>query len=520
LTVLGQIQGRKEKKMSAKRMLLVVLMVSAVLLAVGIGPRTEGSAQALSPAQEANATSLTIPYPGQLTGEGGQPVADGLYGFSFALYAAESGGEPLWSEVQNGVAVADGAFEVALGRGTTIPVAVLGGGARWLAVGVRGPGETGFTPLLPRQRLNAALPIAPDAPTAGAACPHDHVGEVWYASIPWGNAAFGVNNYANGPSIWAWNFGNGNALRGQATGTGLGVYGESENSVGVVGRSGSAWGVEGVSDSGSGGVWAHSTGGYGLFAHSDNSDSIYVDGAGGNGIHVASAGSHGVSVDSAGSAGVYVASAGATGVEVWSAGTYGMWVQSAYVNGIQVISAGWDGMHVTGPVGNLYYGAGKKGDEDFGVLNTGEVRSKVGFAAPANDFAVTMPVAGDKADYEPGDVLVASASGSGAAERASAAYSPAVVGVYSAAPAFVGGRSVTGDVQAGGVPVAILGIVSCKVSAENGPIRPGDLLVTSATPGRAMRADRDSAPSGTILGKALESLDSGTGVIQVLVTLQ
>jgi hypothetical protein len=32
------------------------------------------------------------------------------------------------------------------------------------------------------------------------------------------------------------------------------------------------------------------------------------------------------------------------------------------------------------------------------------------------------------------------------------------------------------------VPLAAGGIVPCKVSAENGPIQPGDLLVTSSTP--------------------------------------
>jgi hypothetical protein len=63
-----------------------------------------------------------------------------------------------------------------------------------------------------------------------------------------------------------------------------------------------------------------------------------------------------------------------------------------------------------------------------------------------------------------------------------------------------------------------VGIVPCKVSAENGAIRPGDLLVTSAIPGHAMRDD--DPKNGTILGKALGSLDSGTGVIKVLVTLQ
>ena len=68
------------------------------------------------------------------------------------------------------------------------------------------------------------------------------------------------------------------------------------------------------------------------------------------------------------------------------------------------------------------------------------------------------------------------------------------------------------------IPLAVVGIVPCKVSAENGPIRPGDLLVTSSTPGHAMR-DRDPAV-GTVLGKALEEMPSGTGVIKVLVTLQ
>jgi hypothetical protein len=63
-----------------------------------------------------------------------------------------------------------------------------------------------------------------------------------------------------------------------------------------------------------------------------------------------------------------------------------------------------------------------------------------------------------------------------------------------------------------------MGIVEVKVSAENGPIHPGDLLVTSATPGYAMRGD-NPAP-GTILGKALESLDNGVGTILVLLTLQ
>ena len=58
----------------------------------------------------------------------------------------------------------------------------------------------------------------------------------------------------------------------------------------------------------------------------------------------------------------------------------------------------------------------------------------------------------------------------------------------------------------------------CKVDASYGAIRPGDLLTTSATPGHAGRAENPRP--GTILGKALESLESGTGLIRVLVTLR
>jgi hypothetical protein len=60
--------------------------------------------------------------------------------------------------------------------------------------------------------------------------------------------------------------------------------------------------------------------------------------------------------------------------------------------------------------------------------------------------------------------------------------------------------------------------VPCKVSAENGTVRPGDLLVTSSTPGHAMRDEKPEV--GTVVGKALGTLASGTGVIEVLVTLQ
>ena len=70
------------------------------------------------------------------------------------------------------------------------------------------------------------------------------------------------------------------------------------------------------------------------------------------------------------------------------------------------------------------------------------------------------------------------------------------------------------------------GRVRIKVDARYGAIEAGDLLVTSPTPGYAMKSKPVKAGGvvmhrpGTILGKALESLPSGKGEILVLLTLQ
>ena len=68
------------------------------------------------------------------------------------------------------------------------------------------------------------------------------------------------------------------------------------------------------------------------------------------------------------------------------------------------------------------------------------------------------------------------------------------------------------------VPVALSGTVFCKVDAGYGSIRPGDLLTTSPTAGHAMRADDPHIR--TVLGKALAPMDTGTGLIKVLVMLR
>ena len=135
------------------------------------------------------------------------------------------------------------------------------------------------------------------------------------------------------------------------------------------------------------------------------------------------------------------------------------------------------------------------------------------------DYAESVDVTGGWANYAPGDVLVIDPDHPGKFVKSSEPYSTAVLGIYSTKPGMVGRRQ-TSPKSADEVPMAMIGIVPTKVSVENGPIKPGDLLVTSSTPGYAMRGTDRGRMLGAVIGKAMAPLDSGTGVIEMGVTLQ
>ncbi len=69
------------------------------------------------------------------------------------------------------------------------------------------------------------------------------------------------------------------------------------------------------------------------------------------------------------------------------------------------------------------------------------------------------------------------------------------------------------------VPTATSGVTYCKADAAYGPIRVNDLLCASPNSGHAMKASKPFEP-GTIVGKALEPLENGTGMIKILVMLR
>jgi hypothetical protein len=138
------------------------------------------------------------------------------------------------------------------------------------------------------------------------------------------------------------------------------------------------------------------------------------------------------------------------------------------------------------------------------------------------DYAESMRAEG-AAILHPGDVLAIDPRHSNRVRLSSTPSSPLVLGVFSTRPSVLAvGTHRLGDSLAGEVPVALLGVVPTKVTAQNGPIRAGDLLTTSSRPGYAMRAPHIVVggvtiyATGTILGKALTSLKGRQGVIQVL----
>ena len=180
------------------------------------------------------------------------------------------------------------------------------------------------------------------------------------------------------------------------------------------------------------------------------------------------------------------------------------------------------GLFINRANGPLLIGAtGPSATNVFRVDGTGRVFADGGFQPNGADFAESMIVAGDIRKYEPGDLLEIDARGDRRLELAQNAYSPLVAGIYSTKPGMLGSdRNIDAQNAIDEVPLAVVGIVPCKVTTENGPIQAGDLLVTSSLAGHAMKGTDRSKMLGAVIGKALQSIGTGTGVIQVLVTLQ
>jgi len=332
---------------------------------------------------------------------------------------------------------------------------------------------------------------------------------------------------------------------------GNGMYAKSDSGNGLYGESGTGAGVRGRSDKGDG-VDGHalSAAGRGVFGINESDQEAPQNGTGGVGVFgltkvpnasgVLGANNHpsrGRGVQGNGAeAGVGGFSIGGWGVIGQSKGNSGVLGTSENGQGVTAISdndvavygkgGSWAGVFdgavvvnkgpnpknsskppqaVNGSIvindGNLYV---NKGD----VILAG--------ADCAEDFDLLVA-----SSAEPGSVMVIGKNGSLAESHKE--YDRRVAGVVSGAgslkPGVILGRAGVSS-ERPRAPLALVGRVYCRVEAFSAPIEVGDLLTTSSIPGHAMKVVDHQRASGAVLGKAMDSLSTGKGLLLILVSLQ
>lgn len=299
----------------------------------------------------------------------------------------------------------------------------------------------------------------------------------------------------------------GDGVDGTST-SGFGLHGTSNTGVGVRGTSTSQDGVDGVSTSAVG-VAGSSQTERGVNGSSDSSDGVHGQSTTNDGV--AGASSSGFGVVGATTSG----SAGALG-EGGNDGVLGMSTHPAGGG----TAAAVDAINTGG--GDIFIGQTSPGMHVARIDSSGKGFFDGGTQTGGADYAESIHAV-NRAQLHPGDVLSIAPNGGYAVTKSTRPYSSLVVGVYSTKPAVlaVGSQGVNATLT-GQVPVAMMGVVPTKVTTTAGAIGPGDLLTTSRIPGYAMKAKATMIhgiaiyPQGTIVGKALQPLTHGQGVIEVM----
>ena len=414
----------------------------------------------------------TISYQGRLL-QGGVPM-NATLNITFRLYTASSGGVAFWTETQS-VTVTNGLFSVDLGSVTPLDdYAVTFQSQAWLGIQPAGAASE----LAPRQRLGAvgyAYNIMPGTTLVDTNAAGGYIYSFYVSS-------------ANHP----------------------GIYGDSDTGNGIVGNSyaPSFSGVTGTNTSG--GSTSHGVEG--------------VAGGTGNSCLVGAPDC---------TSGVY-----STG----SSEAYGMMSNSGrsalLANTTTSFYTGWFYTTLT-PNGSGIWTNGESSFSDY-----------VTFGGGKSGYVVDIAYNDGTEPLEKGDVVVISGYDTAVVgdipvikvQKATSTTASGVVGIVDvlyvpcdtsqpleAGQACGGFETDVTTVQPGQyLSVVTLGAyMGVKASAVNGAIKPGDLLSVDATlNGVAAKAQTTSVNGvefvlpGTSFGKALGSLDSGTGLIPVFVTIR
>lgn len=348
---------------------------------------------------------------------------------------------------------------------------------------------------------------------------------------------------------------NGTGVHGRANGgtSAWGVFGESSTGIGVRGISNSGTGVSGISIGTGSGVYGYmsGTGRAGLFEvdnPTNNLSGLFAKHNGtGNGfasVHTGTgrAGYFEINNPSSSNIAFYTLTNG-TGSAIYATGkgktrsnatlrienTEPVQGMSAYIHNnsnyatshFQNDGSGevlWVENHGTGH----YIVATSGTDWKFWVDNEGVTHTKVLEIIGGSDLSERFELIDDDKTIEPGMVVRIDSEHEGQLAISREPYDRRVAGIISGAggiqPGMVMGQN--GSIADGNYPIALTGRVYCRVTTSNGPIAPGDLLTTSEVPGYAMRVDDHARAQGAIIGKAMGSLQTGDGLILVLVNLQ
>jgi hypothetical protein len=334
----------------------------------------------------------------------------------------------------------------------------------------------------------------------------------------------GVNK-KNGHGVYGHSNGKGSGVHGIGY-DGRGVSGESRAGPGIFGTSVSDHavlgetqaneraGIAGINKSHGNGVYGRSDGqGIGVFGTSSSGRGVMGDSRNHDGVvglaHVANkSGVVGLNEHQDGY-GVWASSFQGTGL--YAKGRTGALIGTD--NGI-ALRLSSDSAPGDEPAAPLVEAVVSENRRVFSIGMTGQVS--------ASSYQAAHSQVGESIELsetaESGDVVEIDPAAPGIFRLARMANSPAVAGVLVQSPGVALGADETASVERLCF-LALTGRVSVKVSIENGNIHPGDLLVSSNTPGHAMKAPPDPKP-GTVIGKALGNLLKDRGVTEMLVMLR
>jgi hypothetical protein len=465
-------------------------------------PANSLTAFASAPLVSASLFPTGISYQGKLMDASGNPLT-GTYTVTFSLYNASTGGTALSTD-SHAVQVSQGLFTTTLNFNTND----INGQALWLGIAVNTDPE-----MTPRQSFQP-VPYALMAQGVNAVTSGTGGNPVSLTTT--GSNSYGVWSTSGGDNsipVFAYSYG--------SSSTGIEIITFGSASPGAVALTtntsspGFSAATSGLSSPGIEILTAGSASPGATVSTANNSSpgfSAQTAGSGSDGVMVQTSGNNSEGLfafaTGPGSRGVLAQSDKAEGVlgnSAEAAGVYGASTQAAGVYGTSTQSYGIEGV--------------TDNATSYGVYTPNRMDARLGFVTNPVDVAEYMPASGDTS---PGTVMVIGPAGN--LTPSTTAYDTKVAGIISTNPGLTLGKNE--DDNSGDGLIAVAGRVPCKVDAHYGAIHAGDLLTTSPTEGYAMKAQPVTIGGiqiyrpGTVLGKAMGSVESGTGTIDVIVTLQ